>query len=153
MNLYQINQEILSCVDMESGELLDEEKFEALQITLEEKLEGMGCWIKNLEADAAALKAEEQALAERRKSVERTIANKKEFLTRFLNGRSFETSKVKISFRKSESLEVSDGAKIPEEYLRFKEPEVNKAELKKAVKNGLIVDGVQLVERQNLQLK
>ena len=62
MNLFEINQEIMSCVDMETGELLDEEKFAALQINMNDKLEGLGCWIKNLEADAAALKAEELAL-------------------------------------------------------------------------------------------
>lgn len=153
MNLFEINQEIMSCVDTETGELLDEEKFAALQIDMQDKLEGLGCWIKNLEADAAALKAEEQAFAERRKSVERQIANKKQYLSNFLDGEKFETLRVKISFRKSESLEVSEDAKIPEEFLKYKEPEVNKVDLKKAVKAGLVLDGVQLVQKQNIQIK
>lgn len=153
MNLFEINQEIMSCVDTETGELLDEEKFAALQIDMQDKLEGLGCWIKNLEADAAALKAEEQAFAERRKSVERQIANKKQYLSNFLDGEKFETLRVKISFRKSESLEVSEEAKIPEEFLKYKEPEVNKVDLKKAVKAGLVLDGVQLVQKQNIQIK
>ena len=153
MNLFEINQEIMSCVDTETGELLDEEKFAALQIDMQDKLEGLGCWIKNLEADAAALKAEEQAFAERRKSVERQITNKKQYLSNFLDGEKFETLRVKISFRKSESLEVSEEAKIPEEFLKYKEPEVNKVDLKKAVKAGLVLDGVQLVQKQNIQIK
>lgn len=153
MNLFEINQEIMSCVDTETGELLDEEKFAALQIDMQDKLEGLGCWIKNLEADATALKAEEQAFAERRKSVERQIANKKQYLSNFLDGEKFETLRVKISFRKSESLEVSEEAKIPEEFLKYKEPEVNKVDLKKAVKAGLVLDGVQLVQKQNIQIK
>lgn len=153
MNLFEINQEIMSCVDMETGELLDEERFAELQISMTDKLEGLGCWIKNLEAEASALKAEEQAFAERRKSVERQIANKKQYLSNFLQGSPFETLRVKISFRKSETLEVSDDAKIPEEFLKYKEPEVNKADLKKAVKNGLVLEGVQIVQKQNLQIK
>lgn len=153
MNLFEINQEIMSCVDTETGELLDEEKFAALQIDMQDKLEDLGCWIKNLEADAAALKAEEQAFAERRKSVERQITNKKQYLSNFLDGEKFETLRVKISFRKSESLEVSEEAKIPEEFLKYKEPEVNKVDLKKAVKAGLVLDGVQLVQKQNIQIK
>lgn len=153
MNLFEINQEIMSCVDAETGELLDEERFTELQISMTDKLEGLGCWIKNLEAEAAALKAEEQAFAERRKSVERQIANKKQYLSNFLQGSPFETLRVKISFRKSETLEVSDDAKIPEEFLKYKQPEVDKIYLKKAVKEGLVLEGVQLVQKQNLQIK
>ena len=155
MNLFQINQEILSCVDMESGELLDEAKFASLQIALEDKLEGLGCWIKNLEAEAAALKAEEDAFAERRKSVERQIKNKKEYLANFLQGSPFETLRVKISFRKSEYLDISEGAVIPAEYLKPKDPDIDKAGLKKAIKEGRIdgLSGVQVLERQNIQIK
>lgn len=152
MNLYQINQEIMDCVDMETGEILDIAKLDSLQLTLEDKLEGLGCWIKNLEAEAAALKAEEDAFAERRKSVERQLKNKKEYLSDFLRGCPFETLRVKISFRKSESLEVSESAIVPEEFLKYK-VEVNKADLKKAVKSGLVLDGVQLVQKQNIQIK
>ena len=56
MNLYQINQEILNCMDLETGEILDGAKLDSLQLELEDKLEGIGCWIKNLEAEAAAYK-------------------------------------------------------------------------------------------------
>lgn len=153
MNLFEIDQEIMSCIDEESGELLDEEKFEELQIARDVKIENLGCWIKNLEAEAAALKAEEQAFNERRKSVERQIANKKQYLGRFLDGQKFETARVKMTFRKSESLEVADDAIIPAEFYKQKDPELNKADLKKAVKAGLEIDGVSIVEKQNLQIK
>lgn len=153
MNLFEIDQEIMSCIDEESGELLDEEKFEELQIARDVKIENLGCWIKNLEAEAAALKAEEQAFNERRKSVERQIANKKQYLGKFLGGQKFETARVKMTFRKSETLEIAEGVTVPEEFLKYKEPEINKADLKKAVKAGLEIDGVSIVEKQNLQIK
>lgn len=152
MNLYEINQGIMSCWDEETGEILDVQKFDAMQMQLEDKLEGIGCYIKNLEAEAAALKVEEQAFAARRKRAENKAASLKNYLAGYLQGCPFETLRVKISFRKSESLEVSDTAIVPEEFLKYK-VDVNIAELKKAVKSGLVLDGVQLVQKQNIQIR
>jgi len=152
MNLYQINQEIMDCIDMETGEILDIAKLDGLQLELEDKLEGIGCWIKNLEAEAAAYKAEKDAFAVRQKAAENKAASLKNYLAGYLRGCPFETLRVKISFRKSESLEVSESAVVPEEYLKHT-VEVNKADLKAAVKSGLVLDGVQLVQKQNIQIK
>mgnify|MGYP000869660865 CR=1 FL=1 len=41
MNLYQINAEILSLIDEETGEVMDFEKFSELNIALEEKYENI----------------------------------------------------------------------------------------------------------------
>ena len=152
MNLYEINQEIMSCWDEETGEILDVQRFDALQLALEDKLEGIGCYIKNLEAEAAALKAEEQAFAARRKRAENKAASLKNYLSGYLQGCPFETLRVKVSFRKSESLDISESAVIPEEYLKYS-VDVNKADLKAAVKAGLELDGVQLVQKNNIQIK
>ena len=122
-----------------------------MNLTAEQKIENIGCWAKNLRSDIEALKTEEKALAERRKHHENKVKYLIGHLEGYLNGQKFETAKVKMSFRKSEVLEISDGAKVPEEFLRYKEPEVNKTDLKKAVKAGLQLEGVQLVERQNLK--
>ena len=155
MNLFEIDQEIMSCWDETTGEILDIAKFDALQMALEDKLEGIGCYIKNLEAEAAALKAEENAFVERRKRTENKAASLKKYLADYLKGCPFETLRVKISFRKSESLEISEGAVIPTEYLKPKDPDVDKAGLKKAIKEGRIggLTGVQIVEKQNIQIK
>ena len=153
MNLYEINAEILSGMDMETGEGLDSEKLDSLHIALEDKLENISLWIKNLEADATAFKTEKEAFADRQRAAENKVASLKRYLSDFLDGRKFETKRVKVSFRKSESLELSEDAKIPEEFLKYKEPEVNKAELKKAVKAGLKLEGVQLVQKQNISIK
>ena len=77
----------------------------------------------------------------------------KRYISTYLEGTAFESAKVKVSFRKSEAVEIMEGAVIPDEYLRFKEPEVNKADLKKAIKAGLTIGGVQLVESNNIQIK
>ena len=152
MNLYEIHHEIMSCWDETTGEILDVQKFDSMQMALEDKLEGIGCYIKNLEAEAAAYKAEKDAFAAREKAAKNKAASLKNYLSSYLQGCPFETLRVKISFRKSESLEVSESAAVPEEYLKHK-VDVDIAELKKAVKAGLVLDGVQLIQKNNIQIK
>ncbi len=153
MNLYQIDSEILGCVDVETGEIFDIDKFEELSLTRDAKVENICLWIKNLKAEAEALKAEKDAFAQRQKAAENKMESLKRYISSYLEGTSFESAKVKVSFRKSESLEISEDAVIPDEYLKFKAPDVDKVELKKAVKAGLHLNGVQIVENQNIQIK
>lgn len=70
MSLYQINQQILSLekmdddyVDTETGEVISQEEFDQLNIDREEKIESICLWIKNLKAEAKAIKEEEENLA------------------------------------------------------------------------------------------
>ena len=58
MNIYQIDQEILNLVDPETGEIMDWEAFDALQMAREAKIENVACWYKNLVAEAAAIRQE-----------------------------------------------------------------------------------------------
>lgn len=152
-NLYEINDDILSCVDMETGEVIDEDKLQQLQMKFDEKVEGIACWIKNLLSDAAAIKAEKDNLAEREKACKNKAESLKRYLQSALGGEKFKTAKVSISYRKSESVEIADGAKIPDEYLKYLEPEVKKTDLKKAIKSDETFEGVSLVEKQNIQIK
>lgn len=153
MNLYEIDERILDCVDVETGEIFDIDKFEELTIEREVKIENICLWIKNLTAEAEAIKAEKLNLEARQKAKTNKIDSLKKYISTYLEGSKFETARVKVSFRKSESLEYEDIYKIPEEYLKYKEPEVNKTELKNALKKGLKVEGVSIVEKQNIQIK
>jgi hypothetical protein len=153
MNLYEIDERILDCVDVETGEIFDIDKFEELSIEREVKIENICLWIKNLTAEAEAIKAEKLNLEARQKAKTNKIDSLKKYVSTYLEGSKFETARVKVSFRKSESLEYEDIYKIPEEYLKYKEPEVNKTELKNALKKGLKVEGVSIVEKQNIQIK
>ena len=62
MKLYEIDREIEACIDFDTGEILDSERLDALQMERAAKLEGVACWIKNLTADAKAFREEEKAL-------------------------------------------------------------------------------------------
>ena len=152
-NLYEINDDILSCVDMETGEVIDEDKLQQLQMKFDEKVEGIACWIKNLLSDAAAIKAEKDILAEREKACKNKAESLKRYLQSALDGEKFKTAKVSISYRKSESVQVDDITKLDEEYLKYEEPSVNKTKVKQALKSGILLQGVQLIENQNIQIK
>lgn len=68
--LYEIDAAISGCIDAESGEIIDTERLDNLLIERSKKLEGVALWIKNLESDAAAIKAEKNALDRRMKAAE-----------------------------------------------------------------------------------
>ena len=129
MNLFQIDAEIMNCVD-EDGEIIDPEKLDALVMERDAKIEGISLWIKNLVAEEAALKAEKQAFEQRRKQAERKIESLKGYLSSYLNGQKFKSTKVSISFRKSVALNITDDAVIPDEYLKWSDPEIKVSELK-----------------------
>lgn len=52
MNLYEINSQILDCIDQETGEVMDIDRLEELNMAKAEKVDNIACWVKNLEADA-----------------------------------------------------------------------------------------------------
>lgn len=163
MKLFDIDERLAACVkldesrvvDTESGEIIDLEAIAALEMERDKKIENLGCWYKNLLAEAEALKAQKNAFAEREKAKKAKAENLRGFLSRYLNGKKFESAKVAMSFRKSEAVEFDAKCigDVPEEFLKFKDPELDKVAVKKAIKAGETVPGCELVARQNLQIK
>lgn len=153
MNLYEIDKAISECVDLETGEVIDIERLSELQIERETKCENVALWIKNLNADLLALKAEKDAFAEREKQTKAKIESLKNWLSGALNGNPMKTTKVTVSFRKSESVEIEDEAIIPKKYLRIKKVvEPDKSSIKEALKTGK-VKGCRIVVKNNIQIK
>lgn len=158
MTLYEIDQNIMALID-EDGEITNPEAFDELQITRSEKLEGIACWIKNLKSDAAAIKAEEDALAERRHTIENKIKSLSEFLSNTLAGQKFSTPRVSVSYRTSKALEIADNdtfvawaSMFNPSLLRIKRDPDKKA-ITDAINGGMDVPGAQIVERKSMQVK
>lgn len=161
-SLYELDQAVLAVLenglvfDEETGEILwDEDNFNQLEIERKDKLESVALYIKSLEADAAAIKAEEKALSDRRAVKEKKAERLRGYLSYSMEcfgDRKLETPRVAIGFRKSEVVEIEDEALIPQTWLKYK-TSVDKAGIKKALKAGEFVHGAQLIERQNLQIK
>ena len=149
MTIYEINEQILNCIDLETGEIIDIDRLNDLQLERDAKIENVACWIKELKAEAEAIKAEKLALAERQKVAENKAESLKKWLAFALNGEKFKTAKCSVSFRRSESVEVTEEGlealmKEHDELLTYKAPEPNKKAIKDAIKDGLSVQGVRL---------
>ena len=151
--LYEIESAIYECVDEETGEIIDEKKLNALMMERSAKLEGVALWIKNLESDAAAIKAERDMLDKRMKSAENKAKSLRRWLTDALSFQPFETPKVRISFRRSTATEV-DTELLPKKWsVRKITYTPDKAAIKSALLAGKKIKGAQLVEHQNIQIK
>ena len=158
MKLYEIDEAILNCIDTETGEIIDADQLDKLTMERDTKIENVACWIKDLKADAEALKAEKQALSERQRVAENKAESLKKYLAYALDGKKFSTAKCAVSFRSTESVEVTTEGlnnlmKEHDELLTYKAPEPNKTAIKQAIKDGLNVAGVQLVQNISTIIK
>ena len=159
MTIYEIDNEIMNCIDMETGEVIDTDKLNELHMEKDAKIENVACWIKELKAEAEAIKNEKQALADRQRVAENKAESLKNWLAYALNGEKFKTAKCSISYRNSESVEVTEEGlealmREHEDLLTYKAPEPNKKAIKDAIKNdGLTVAGVQLVQKTSTIIK
>ena len=151
--LFEINQEILDCIDLETGEIIAPEKLETLQMDRHEKLRNIAFIALNAAADAKAYEEQEKKFAARKKVAKATVAWAKETLARELDGKKMKEAEFSISYRKSEAVEVADEVAVPDEF-RIPQPDkIDRAALKAALKNGAVIAGAQIVERQNIQIR
>lgn len=154
MKLYEIQEELYKCFDEETGEIIEPEKFDDLQGEMDDKIEGLGCMIKDDAFLIKGLKEEKRRITERIASLEARADSTKEFLKGLLNGRKFETPKVRMSYRKSYSVDVVDEEKVPDEYTETVETRnIHKADILKALKTGEQVAGCNLIEKNNLSVR
>lgn len=176
MSLFQLSDDFkelynqLDDIDMESTE--GAELFEAFADTLEgiemefdEKAEKIACFIKDLNYEASAIKAEKQALDKRQKAKEKKADQLKRYLMNCMDRvgkQKIERPLASLSIRNNaESLKVENDmdfirwaqAAGRDDLIRFKDPDIDKTALKKAVKDGLTVSGVTLERSRSLTIR
>lgn len=153
--LYEIDALIEECVDTETGEIIDPEKLESLKMERREKVRNIACWIKNLRSDAAAYAEEEESFYKRKQAALKKAASLEAYLADALHGEKMKGKEFSVSYRKSEVIEVADEAvaKLPDEFKVFAPARANKKALKEAIKSGAVFEGVQVVEKSNIQIK
>lgn len=151
MTIWEIDNELAALVDEETGELLDFEAFEALQMERDRKIEGMGCWLLDMAADVKKIKEQEAVLKDRREKLERNRDRLKAYLDTILGGEGFKTARVVMSYRKSPAHAEPDAGFVEwaagrrDDLLRYKEPEVDKKALLAALKAGEDIEHAELV--------
>ena len=161
-SLYEINNSIANFepeVDEDTGELLNGDLLDRLNMDRDAKIESICLYIKNLDAEATAIKSEKQSLDERQKQKERKRDSLKKYLESALAGEKFETAKCKVSYRKSQSVVVGDEFSVwaaihkPELIRTTIKTEPDKTAIKDAIKNGVAVVGAELIETQSMSIK
>ena len=163
MKLFEIVKEIANCIkrvdsddyiNVESGEIIDTEALDALKVERDVKIENIGKWILNLEADEKALAEQEQRFRERKNAAKKKREDLKNYLAYILDGKNFKCTACEMRFRSSDAVVyIGDVKDVPKEYLRYKEPEIDKAKVKKALKDGAEIKGFSLIKRANLTVK
>ena len=128
------------------------EELEALQMDRAEKLDNCIWFYKSRKAMAAALKDEKRAIERRQKTAEREAESMKDYLAFCLHGEKHESKAGKISYRRNQTVEVTDMDKLPDEFKRWK-AEPNKTALKDELIEGVVIEGVHLVDKVSTIIK
>lgn len=158
MNLFEINgflrDLIESATNPETGEINSQLSSEIEDLTIERdnKVEYLALLKKELEYKSEALHEECEILKARKKIVDKKCEWIRLYLSTILNGQNFETPRVVISWRKSESLQIDNENLLPAEYYRYTES-VDKLKIKEALKSGVQIDGCQIVAKNHIQIK
>jgi len=160
--LYDIDQEILDCVDLETGEILDSEKLDALQMEREAKLEGVALWVKDLNAEAAAVKEEADKLTARKRALDNKISALKMWLLMALEGQKLKTPRCNVYQTHSQKVVIDDekalidmfmSSPFGEKFLRMKDPEIDKNALKDSMKQGYEYEFAHLETTESVVIK
>ena len=147
-------------VDEETGEFIDNTEtinllFNSLKLTFEDKLDNSQRYVLTLNGEADILAKE----IKRSQAKKTALENKADRLSEMMKNailssgeNKFKTSLYSFNIKKTESVEVRDLDVIPRAYLRLKK-EADKVAIKKALKNGDVIEGVYLSEKLSLGVK
>lgn len=160
MTIYELSGSWRTLYDMADDPDMDAEVWfdtlEGIEGEIEVKAENYGKVIKQLKADAEAVKAEKDRLARKQQSLE----NKATYLMRRLQEAMELVEKDKIktelfSFNiqnNPPSVFIADESRVPEEFLKTK-VEVDKTKIKDWLKEGNIADWAELTQGKSLRMR
>lgn len=155
MKLYDI-AEIYENLENIDDEVAVAAAMDAVDAALEEKLESTAKVIRNLEAEADGLEAEEKRLKARKMAVRNRIADIKGYVQQNLEamGKDNVTSGIfKWSIQaNAPSVNILDEDLIPDAYWKI-ERKPMKTEIKKAIEAGELTEGAELVRTKSLRLR
>jgi hypothetical protein len=162
MNIYNIQSEYQQLVNqlIENGGEITPELELALQINKDNfhsKSENYGYITKQFDGEIDIIDNEIKRLQQAKKSREKTIQRLKDTIELAMitfDIDKIETPLIKISFRKSESVEVTDVNELPNEFKVIKVTEsADKLKIKDALKSGMFIEGCSIKTNRNLQIK
>ena len=157
MTLYEITQDYLQIQHMMEDSELDPktlaDTMEGIEGELEVKADGYAKVIRNMESDISAIKAEMTRLSDRKKTIEKNIQTLKLALQKAMEitGKTkFKTELFSFGVRTNAPAVVMDEQyieNIPERFLKYSEPTINKVAIKEAIQNGENLEGLAHLEQ------
>jgi hypothetical protein len=139
--------------DITEFPLLDE--LEKVTGDFKDKALSIAEWIINLRANAGAISDQAKALSARAKAIDNKADRIEAYLEKNIPpGQKLENARCRIGWRKSEKVVCNIPAlELPCEYIRVADPTPKLDELKKALKAGNQIEGVEIITNQNIQIK
>ena len=155
MRLYEITEAYMALDNLDDTEDI-KAYLGAIQDEFNDKLESTTYVIQNYKSEIDAIKNEIKRLSKKKKSLE----NKVIFMTDYMyeNMKALDMDKAKagtfdLKIQKNpQSVQILDETKITDDYIRIKK-ELDKAKIKEALKNGLTVEGAELIQTEGLRIK
>jgi hypothetical protein len=170
MKLYELTESMLRAQDILDAEAFDPAtgeikdptpELKALLDTIEgafdDKIENIVKLVKKLKAEAEILKKEEDRMASRRKSREKSAEWLKTYAAQAMDavdkGKKIKSPLLTIWVQESEGgVEIMERATVPEEFLKPPKPrEADKTKLKKALKGGRKIPGIRIGDGKRSQ--
>ena len=160
-SIYTLNKDyaelsaMLEAAETEEEIQAIQDTLEMINVSIEEKLENTGKFIKNTESDITGIKAEIERLTAMKKTKENFVERLKNNVEFALKEKGLETLTVgtfKAGYRKSESVEIINLDVIPADFTKV-EIKADKTAIKKAIKAGETVEGAEIKVNQNFYIK
>lgn len=169
MNIWEIDkamreiealEEDEELIDLETGEVISvADALEKLEMARETKIENAAMMVKNLSAEAAAIKAEEEKLAKRRKAIENKADDVKQFLIRALTredgtSEKFRTARAAVTVKLNPAkVIISDEKLLPEVFFReIIDRKPDRAQIREVLSRGIEVPGAALERGRSVMI-
>jgi hypothetical protein len=158
MRLYDINGAIAQLAEMlEEGEIDEQVYNDTVEgLGTELAVEDVVKAIRNKTAEADALKAEVERLSDKKRRAEAAVDGLKNILLTYLTTtgqKKTAAGMFTVSRGSSKSVEITDEAQIPEEFLIAQPPKVDKKAILAELKNGGEIAGAQLRESEHVTIR
>jgi thioesterase domain-containing protein len=168
MTLYEINTKYLALLDAIANDEIPEEAIadtlEAVQAEFNDKAEAIGLYIKNLSAEAEAIKAEVDALLERLRAKNNKVESLKNYLLSAMqaSGKAkIETARIRLSVANNPpSVDIEDEGLFADwakenkpELLIPQPPKISRQDIKNLLNSGTSIPYCALKVKQSLRIK
>lgn len=164
MNLYELTDQLRELLEMMEDPDVDVDAVldtaDAVEMDFNDKADGYAKIIGMVKADVAAIDAEEKRLAARKNAMKNKVAGMMAHLQKAMEATGktkFKTALFSFGIQNnppSVVMDETDVFKLPEEFVKYKDPEADKKAIMEALKRGEDLKGIAHLEQgQSLRIR